>query len=346
MKQGRIDERGLLACPIREQAGDSGRNEGRRREQERQARPCGAGSAGRHGRRGSGNPRKRLEIEGEVSRGLKTLFRALLQAVPHDPFEPGVDVLVRLRQVRRLLRQDRRDRVGSGVAQEGPLAGQHLVENRSEGEEVRGLLRGPAPQLLGRHVAHRPHHDARFGSRRCRRQVGLLPAFRRRLQLGQPEVEDLDPAVPRHEEVLGLQVPVHDPLLVCRGEAPGDLNGVIDRLAARERAGAEALAQRLPLEKLGDDIRRAVDRADVVDGRDVGVIQGPGRPRLLFEPPQPIRVLRQRLGQDLDRHLSPEPRVPRPVHLAHPARSEGRNDLVRTEPGPRRQGHEKKLISS
>ena len=57
-----------------------------------------------------------------------------------------------------------------------------------------------------------------------------------RLQLGQAEVEDLDPPVLRHEHVLGLQVPVDDPLLVRGGEALGDLHRVVDRLARRDRA--------------------------------------------------------------------------------------------------------------
>ena len=42
----------------------------------------------------------------------------------------------------------------------------------------------------------------------------------------------------------------------------------------------------------------------------------------------------QRLRQHLDRHLAPEPRVPRPVHLAHPARAERREDLVGAEASP------------
>jgi len=33
-------------------------------------------------------------------------------------------------------RQDRRDHVGAGVAAEGPRPGEHLEQNRAEGEDV------------------------------------------------------------------------------------------------------------------------------------------------------------------------------------------------------------------
>ena len=65
--------------------------------------------------------------------------------------------------------------------------------------------------------------------------------------LRQAEVEDLDVAVSRDEEVLGLQVPVDDALLVGGGEAPGDLERVVHGLLLGDRAGVELPAQRLAL---------------------------------------------------------------------------------------------------
>ena len=74
---------------------------------------------------------------------------------------------------------------------------------------------GLAAHLLGRHVAEGAEDDAGLGAPGLGRKVGpaRAGAFRLR-QLGQAEVEDLDAAVLRDEEVLGLQVPVDDPLLV------------------------------------------------------------------------------------------------------------------------------------
>src|SRR5262249_28584081 len=73
--------------------------------------------------------------------------------------------------------------------------------------------------------------------------------------------------------------------------------------------------------------------ADVVDGRDVGVVQDPRSARLLLEPPQPVRIGREGGRQHLNRDLAPEPRIPRPVHLSHAARTQRREDLVRSQAG-------------
>ena len=89
-------------------------------------------------------------------------------------------------------------------------------------------------------------------------------------QLRQAEVEDLDAAVAGDEDVLGLEVAVDDALLV-RGRQPlRDLQPP-SSIALRGGSGprARARAQRLALEQLGDDVRRAVVRADVEDRDDV-----------------------------------------------------------------------------
>jgi hypothetical protein len=57
-------------------------------------------------------------------------------------------------------------------------------------------------------------------------------------------------AVFRDEDVLGLEVPVDDPLLVCRGETSCYLPGDVERLARRQRSGPQALPQGLTFEEL------------------------------------------------------------------------------------------------
>ena len=47
----------------------------------------------------------------------------------------------------------------------------------------------------------------------------------------------------------------------------------------------------------------------------------------------------QVLGQYLNRDCSFQSRVPGLVHLAHAARTQGSNDLVRPKPGTRRKRH-------
>ena len=63
-------------------------------------------------------------------------------------------------------------------------------------------------------------------------------------------------AVLRNEQVLGLQVPMDDALLVGRGESFRDLERVIDGLPLRDRARVELAAQRLAFEKLRNGVGR------------------------------------------------------------------------------------------
>ena len=88
---------------------------------------------------------------------------------------------------------------------------------------------------------------------------------------------------------------------------------------------------RLPFKQLGDYERTPVVHPDVVDGQDVGMIEHPGRSRLLLEPAQRIGVAGEIARQNFDGDVAAEPDILCSVHLAHPARADGREDLVRTE---------------
>ena len=87
------------------------------------------------------------------------------------------------------------------------------------------------------------------------------------------EVQNLDAPVACEEHVLGLQIAVDDPLLVRCGEAVGDLDADLDRLARRHGAGCETLSKRFSFEQLRDRIRGAVVGADVVNRQDVRMRQ-------------------------------------------------------------------------
>ena len=130
----------------------------------------------------------------------------------------------------------------------------------------------------------------------------------------------------------------------CAAARPvGDLEGVVDRLARRELPARERRAQRLALEQFLDDVGRALLRPDVVDGGDVGVVQDPRGPRLLLEPAQPVGVGGEGRRQDLDRDLAPQPRVPRPIDLAHPPRAERRES--RRGPAGSRANHKSPITN-
>src|SRR5439155_6423646 len=106
-----------------------------------------------------------------------------------------------------------------------------------------------------------------------------------------------------------------------------------DRLAHWNGPGKQAIPKRLSFEQLRDDERCVRLGADVVDGEDVRMIQPGGSARLLLESMQAIRICRERRWQHLDRDISSQPRIARPIDFAHPAGANRADNLVRTKPG-------------
>jgi hypothetical protein len=75
--------------------------------------------------------------------------------------------------------------------------------------------------------------------------------------------------------------------------------------------------------------------ADVEDGEQVGVAERARRAGLLLEALQALGIGGEGGRQDLDRHVAPQPRVVGAVHLAHPAGTQWRHDLVRADAASR-----------
>ena len=113
------------------------------------------------------------------------------------------------------------------VARERRLAGEHLVEQRSERVEVAPRPGGFAQRLLGREIGDRADQSAAAHSR-----AGLGG--------GQAEVAEPGAAVVVDPDVRRLQVAVHDParvrVLEGAGDVSGDLGGARDlEMAAQQR---------------------------------------------------------------------------------------------------------------
>ena len=229
-----------------------GRERGRKRPGEKEEfRPI-ASTAGGAPRQGLGF----LELQPRIRDVVEALLR-----LPPQTLSKQISYLLRrlLRQIApgRLLRQDRREDVRDGLAFERPLPRQHLEEDAAERPDVRPLVDGLPPCLLGTHVRRRPEDDAR--RRRARRQ-------RRRVRHGwcragaavcvedlrEAEVEDLRASVRRDLHVRGLEVAVDDPFLVCRLQRLGDLPGVGEGFFEWKRAGQDALGEVVALDELHD----------------------------------------------------------------------------------------------
>ena len=208
-----------------------------------------------------------------------------------------------------------------------------FVDHAPKREHVGAVVDRQPACLLGRHVAHRPHHQARRGIRGRRGIVGG------RRGAGQSEIEHLDVPVARHDDVCRLQVAMDDAAVVRGGESPGDLRAVLDRFANRHRSARGDLSQRVAFEELGHGVRGLAFAADVVDGNDVGMRKGGERFHLALEPRERLGIAREGCRQDFDRDLASEPRVPRSINLAHAAGANGGDDLVGAESGSRAERH-------
>ena len=169
-----------------------------------------------------------------------------------------------------------------------------------------------AEGLLGRHVGDGADRRARA------RQVDrgrLIARIARRAgmsgELGQAKVEHLRVSRTGNEDVGGLDVAMDDPFCVRLRQRLADLHSQLDHPVHRHRLAADRVLERLPLEQLHSDERRAVVLADLVDGADVGVVERRRRARLAQEALERRRVLRHLVRQELERHLAAEVWCPR-----------------------------------
>ena len=176
-------------------------------------------------------------------------------------------------------------------------------------------------------------------------RVMLAPSPASSVNLASPKSRIFSSPVGRQKEVFGLDVPMRDALRMRRGQSGRQLPADVDRLGRRQRAAGERLAQRRALEQLGDEIRLIVVGPDVVDREDVGVVQDCGRAGFLLEAAQPNGIAGPERRQHLDRDIAVEPRIARPVDVAHASGAEGGEDLVRTETASGHNTHELQVNS-
>ena len=74
------------------------------------------------------------------------------------------------------------------------------------------------------------------------------------------------------------------------------------------------------------------------------MVQRRGRAGLLLESMEAIGVGRERDRQDLDRHVTTQPRIARAVDVAHAARANERDDFIGAEPCAGGKTHRPTLI--
>ena len=85
------------------------------------------------------------------------------------------------------------------------------------------------------------------------------------------------------------------------------------------------------LDELHDDRVDVAALFESVDVRDEGMIQGGEHARFALEPRQPVWIVNDRIGKDLDRDLALEARITGAIDLAHATSAEHADDFIRTE---------------
>ena len=272
-----------------------------------------------------------LQVTREVARGFVAIRRVLLEAAVNDEREMRRNFAVHC--VDRLwIGLDRgRHGLGRGGPRERPSSGDGFVADESQRELIRSVIGVPSARLFGRHVADRAQHDARGragGMRHGLRQFGPVGP----LQLGEPEVDDLHAIGVAHHDVLGLEIAMHDARGMRLRETLGYLLGDVGEPSRRQPAGGQQVAQGLALHPFHDHEGHAGLMANVMDGQDIGMVQGRSRLGFLLETTQTISI--GEIGwEDLDRDPAIEAGIERAVDLTHAACPERTEDLIWTERG-------------
>ena len=217
------------------------------------------------------------------------------------------------------------DRGHVGALAEGQRAGEAFEEQAAERVLVGAAVELVAADLLGRHVVDGAHELPVGG-------VGAVAGVR------EPEVGEVGViavALLVEQDVARLDVAVHQPAPVGGVERFGDLRGDGDGpLGAERSAGSQQGLEVGAVDVAHRDEQPAIDLAGVVDGDDVRVVEARRQPRLVQEPLAEALVLREALGQHLERHRAAQTHVAREVDLAHAAPSDPLPDLVDAEHGP------------
>ena len=194
------------------------------------------------------------------------------------------------------------------------LADRHLVERDAERVDIGALVNALASRLFRRHVFGRAHvHRCSRGRRVVRRSLGDSEVGHHRI------------AVAIEENVVGLQIAVHDPAIVCVGELKG--RGNVHPHTHDQRAFYWLARLHDVVEPSFQQVHREEDDlvlfARVVDGDDVRMPELRGAVRFAPEVFLEDVVVGERGLEDLERDVDFQVGVARPVDVGEAALTEG-----------------------
>ena len=112
------------------------------------------------------------------------------------------------------------------------------------------------------------------------------------------------------------------------GDVDADLGDAAVTGASRYRRQRRPSLQRVTVDQLEDEEALLGVLLEPVDRADVRMVERGQQLGLALESGEALLVSEEDLGQHLDRHVAPEPRVGGAIHLSHPAFAELGGDLV------------------
>jgi hypothetical protein len=150
-------------------------------------------------------------------------------------------------------------------ADERRRADENLEQHAAERVDVHPRVAAHAPDELRRHVVQRSEQLAGPG------QLRRVARLDREAEVREEGV--LAPATRRRQDVLRLDVPVHEAVRVRGVESGGDLGDEVRRARRFQRGLArDDLLQRRPVDVLHGDVQQAVVLADVIHGQHVRML--------------------------------------------------------------------------
>ena len=216
-------------------------------------------------------------------------------------------------------------------------AGEHFVKGDPDGEDVGALVQPLRQRLLRAHVDELPFDHPGFGFDRAQ------------LRLRDSEVDDLHVAAVRNEDVLRVEIAMHQvqrsaghvgqvvrvgsPVADLLRQAAAQLGG---NLLLPPHRGVDQVAQRFALHVFhGDEISAGL-LSELEDLHDVAVVHLRGEPRFAEECLHEFLALGE-VGEDLLHHQhlleASRPLLLGQEHLAHTARGELLHEEILPEGG-------------
>ena len=125
---------------------------------------------------------------------------------------------------------------------------------------------------------------------------------------------------------------MNHPLVVRGLECLRDLTSNRQRFVERQRTGRKPIGQRRPLDELHHQRVGFTGIFQAVYGRYFWMVERREELRFTLEACQAIGIGRECVRKNLQRDITIELRVVRPIHLAHSAGTEQASNLVRAEP--------------